>query len=119
MITTSAIASEIYALALDNKFEQIQRLYFADDAKSIEAEEYGALVTVQGLDNIIAKGDAWQKEVEEVHGGYVLEPKVFGNYIFMEMGLDITMKGQPRMEMKEMVKYEVKEGKIISEEFFY
>jgi hypothetical protein len=119
MLSPTQIAAEMYALALDNKFEQIQRLYFAEDAKSIETNPHGALQTVQGLDAIIEKGDAWQQQVEEVYGGYVLEPKVFGNFIFMEMGLDIKMKQQERFEMKEMVKYEVRDGKISSEEFFY
>jgi hypothetical protein len=37
----------------------------------------------------------------------------------MEMGMDVTMKGAGRMNMAEMCKYEVKDGKIISEAFFY
>jgi hypothetical protein len=57
--------------------------------------------------------------LEEMHGAYTNEPKVFGKYIFMEMGLDATMKGMGRMDMKEMCLYETKDGKIISERFFY
>jgi hypothetical protein len=54
-----------------------------------------------------------------MHSAYTNPPAVFGNYIFMEMGIDVTMKGMGRMNIKEMCKYEVKDGKIISEEFFY
>ncbi|MCY7421350.1 MAG: hypothetical protein LH478_06350 [Chitinophagaceae bacterium] len=56
---------------------------------------------------------------EEMHSSYTHEPTVFGNYIFMEMGMDVTMKGMGRMDMKEMCNYEVKDGKIISERFYY
>ena len=37
----------------------------------------------------------------------------------MEMGMDVTMKEMGRMNMTEMCRYEVKDGKIISEEFYY
>jgi len=35
------------------------------------------------------------------------------------MGMDVTMKGAPRMNMDEICLYEVKDGKIIREEFFF
>jgi hypothetical protein len=34
------------------------------------------------------------------------------------MRLDMTMKGQGRMDMAELCVYQVKDGKIISEQFF-
>jgi len=57
--------------------------------------------------------------VEEVHGGWVSEPIVAGNYISVAMGMDVTMKGQGRMNMDEIAVYEVKDGKIVKEQFFY
>jgi limonene-1,2-epoxide hydrolase len=33
------------------------------------------------------------------------------------MRLDVTMKGQGRMDMSELCVYDVKDGKIISEQF--
>jgi hypothetical protein len=35
------------------------------------------------------------------------------------MGMDVTMKGQDRAKMDEIVVYEVKDGKIVKEQFFY
>lgn len=57
--------------------------------------------------------------IEEIHGGFTNEPKVFGNHVFMEMGMDVTMKSMGRVDMKEMCSYEVKDGKIVSERFYY
>jgi hypothetical protein len=45
-------------------------------------------------------------------------PLVAGNSIAFTLTMDITMKGQGRMKSPELCVYQVKDGKIISEEFF-
>ena len=57
--------------------------------------------------------------VEEMHSGFVSDLVVGGNFISCAMGMDVTMKGMGRMQMDEIAVYEVKEGKIISEQFFF
>ena len=57
--------------------------------------------------------------IEAMYGGYTKKPQVFGNFIFMEMGMDAKMKGMDRMNMIEMCRYEVTDGKIVGEEFYY
>jgi len=79
----------------------------------------GGRVTLNDLEVIIAKGQQFHSMIEEMFGSYTNEPKVFGNYIFMEMGMDVKMEGMDRMNMVEMGRYEVKDGKIIAEEFYY
>ena len=54
-----------------------------------------------------------------MHGGYCSEPVVGGSYFSVAMGMDCTMKGAGRMKMDEIAVFGVKEGKIVSEEFFY
>ena len=75
--------------------------------------------TIKGLNGIREKSKKFQSMIEEMHSDYTNEPKVFGDNIFMEMGMDVTMKGMGRMNMSEMCHYETKGGKIISERFFY
>jgi hypothetical protein len=118
-MTTQEVASKLYALCLENKHEQIYTELFSPDAENIEPPHALGLVSVSGLEAILAKTVAFNAGIEEVHSAYTHEPKVFGPYIFMEMGMDVTMKGAGRMNMAEMCKYEVKDGKIISEAFFY
>jgi hypothetical protein len=43
---------------------------------------------------------------------------VAGNAIAMTLSIDVTMKGQGRMQLAEICAYEVKDGKIASEQFF-
>jgi limonene-1,2-epoxide hydrolase len=35
------------------------------------------------------------------------------------MGMDVTMKGAGRINMEEIAVYEVKDGKIVKEQFFF
>jgi len=54
-----------------------------------------------------------------VHGGYTNAPQVAGNFFSCVMGMDVTLKGQPRMKLDEIAVYEVRDGKIVLEQFFF
>ena len=118
-MTTQEIAARLTALCKEGKYEQAQKELYAADAKSIEPAHSQGLQTVEGLENIIKKGDMFQSMVEEMHGGYVSDALVGGNHISLAMGMDVTMKGMGRSKMDEIVVYEVKDGKIVQEQFFY
>jgi hypothetical protein len=119
VMTTKEIADRMSQLFKEYKWTQVQDELFSPDAKSIEPAHAQGMQTVQGLDNIKKKGEEFNSMVEEMHGGWVGEPIVGGNYIAVSMGMDITMKGAGRMNMEEICLYEVKDGKIVKEEFFY
>lgn len=118
-MTTQEIADRLYELCKVGQFETAQNELYAQDATSSELDMTGSLNTVTGMEAIKEKGMNFRNMVEEHHGGYTNEPKVFGNTIFMEMGMDATMKGQGRIYFKEMCHYEVSDGKIISEHFYF
>jgi hypothetical protein len=117
-MTTQEVANRFYELAQQGQFDQILGELFSQDAKSIEPA-HAPWQTVQGLDKIIEKGKSWHEMTEEMHGGYTTEPKVAGNFFTCTMGMDVTIKGQGRMKMDEVAVYEVKDGKIVSEQFFF
>ena len=54
-----------------------------------------------------------------MHGGYASETVVAGNHIAFAMGMDATFKGKGRQKINEIVLYEVKDGKIVKEQFFF
>lgn len=118
-MTTQDIANRLYELCQQGQFETAQGELYSLDATSTERNMQGALETAHGMEAIKAKGKQFQSSIEEMHSGYTNKPTVFGNNIFMEMGMDVTMKGMGRMNMTEMCHYEVKDEKIISEQFFY
>ena len=119
VMTTQEIADRLSELFKESKWEQAQKELYSQDAKSIEPPQSPGMHSVEGLDNIIQKGHVFQSMVEAVHGGYTRGPLVAGNHISFGIGMDVTMKGAGRMMMEEIAVYEVKNGKIVKEEFFF
>ena len=117
--TTQEVANRLSELFKENKWNEAQDELFSEDAQSIEPPHAQGLQTVKGLDNIRKKGQDFQNMVEEVHGGYAGEPIVAGNFIAIAMGMDVTLKGMGRKQIDEIALYEVKDGKIVREQFFY
>jgi hypothetical protein len=119
VLTTQEVANRFYELAKLGNWDRIQEELFARDAKSIEPAHAQGLKSVSGMDNLKEKARQWEAMIEKTHGGYCNEPQVAGNYFSCTMGADITMKGQGRVMMDEVAVYEVKDGKITAEQFFY
>ena len=117
-MTTLEVAHRLVALCREQKWEAAQRELYADDAVSIEpqATPMSPKVTT-GLPNLIAKGRQFVAMVDTMHTLTISEPLVAGQSFACTMALDVTFKGQPRMQMAELCVYEVKNGKIISEQF--
>ena len=118
-MTTQEIASRLYELCQQAQYETAQNELYDANATSTESNMQGGRETATGIEAIKEKGHKFQSMLEEMFSGYTNEPKVYGKYIFMEMGMDVKMKGMDRMNMVEMCRYEVKDGKIIAEEFYY
>jgi hypothetical protein len=119
IMTTQEVANRFYELAQKGSWEQIQDELYSKNAKSIEPASAQGLSSVSGLDNIKEKGKKWEAMVEQVHSGYCNPPQVAGNYFTCTMGTDLTFKGQGRQQLDEVALYEVRDGKIVSEQFFF
>ena len=117
-MTTQQVADRFYELSQQNGFEHILTELYSKDAKSIEPAG-GIFTNAEGIEALMEKGKQFNAMIEEMHGGYCSQPLVAGNFFTCTMGMDVTMKGQPRMKMDEVAVYEVKEGKIVSEQFFF
>ncbi len=112
------IADKLVAHCRQARWEAAQRELFADTAVSREPfpPPVGDQET-KGLAAIIEKGRKFDALIEQVHSLTVSDPLVAANSFAVTMSLDVTMKGQPRMQMAELCVYEVKDGKIVSEQF--
>jgi hypothetical protein len=119
ILTTAQIAKRLIELCSKGKFEHAQGELYADDAISTEPYETpGFHKETRGLQGIIEKGEKFASMVEQVHGVTVSDPLIAGNSIAFAMDLDMTMKGQKRSVAKELCVYQVRDGKIASEQFF-
>lgn len=117
-MTTQQIAHRLVALCREARYEEAQRELYADDA--VSHEPYATPNFAQetrGLPAIIEKGRKFSSMVETMHGTWVSDPLVAANSFACTMRLDVTMKGQGRMDMSELCVYTVKDGRIDSERF--
>jgi len=118
-MTTQQIASRLVELCRQGKFEEAQNELFSKDAVSIEPYATPEFAKeTKGLDAIHEKGKKWEGMVEEMHHMEVSDPMVASNTFACTMRMDITTRGRGRMDMTELCVYQVKDGKIVSEEFF-
>jgi len=117
-MTTPEIAQKLVAHCRQAKWEAAQRELYADDAVSLEPAQTPAFEKeTRGLAAIIEKGRKFDAMIETLHALSVSEPVVATNSFACTMSLDVTMKGQGRMQMKELCVYQVKDGRIVSEQF--
>ncbi len=121
IMTTREIADRFYQLSQEFKWKEIQDELYDENAQSIEPDHAAAqgLKNVQGMEGIKKKADDFENMVEEMHGGYTGKPIVAGNHFAVAMGMEATFKGMGRQKMDEICVYEVKDGKIVKEQFFF
>jgi ketosteroid isomerase-like protein len=118
-MTTQEVANRFHELAQTGQWDKIQDELYADNAVSIEPPGSQGMQSAEGIAAIKQKGKQFGEMVEEMHGGYTTAPVVGGNFFSVGMGMDCTMKGMGRQKMDEIALYEVRDGKIVREQFFY
>ncbi len=117
-MTTQEVANRLVELCRTGQWDKVQAELYAEHCVSIEPQ--GArLERAEGMDAIRAKGEHWQAMVQEVHSGEVSDPLVAGNHFTLTMRNDITFKEAGRQQIEEVCVYEVQQGKVVKEQFFY
>lgn len=115
---TQEVANRLVSLCREGKFQDAQNELYADNAWSHEPD-HRQMPSVQGRENITAKGKQWSDSVAEFHGAEISEPVVAGNRFAVALNMDVTYKNSGRVPMQEIGIYEVEDGKIVSERFVY
>lgn len=117
-MTTQQVANRLVELCRKAEYETAYKELYSNDIVSIEPD--GAPSgRVEGMEAIAAKGKMFQEMTEEFYGIEVSDPIVAENFFSCTMSLDSKMKGMPRAKMDEVCLYQVKDGKIVLEQFFY
>lgn len=119
LITTQEVAARFHELAQQEKWFEIQDEFFADNIRSIDPPGSPYMGYAEGKDSVRKKGEDFVKKIEDFHGAHTTEPVVGGNYFAVGREVDITVQGFGRIQMKQVMLYEVKNGKIVLEQFFY
>ena len=119
-MNTMEIANEMVALCRQGKNLDALTTLFADDVVSVEAgAPPGMEREARGLAAVKAKGEWWLAN-HEIHSAVITGPWPHDDRFIVGFQYEVTNKpsGQ-RMKMDEVGLYEVRDGKIVREEFFY
>lgn len=118
-MTTKEVAARFDELSQTAQWDLIVDELYADDCESIEPGTDPFLQSVKGIEAIREKGKAFNEVIEAFHSAYCTPAVVGGNHFSVAMGMDVTLKGAGRIDMHEVCVYQVENGKIVKEIFFY
>ena len=117
-MTTREVAEKLVAYCRQGDFESPYSELYSPEIVSVEPEGSPTPIT-RGFEELMAKGKAFEEMVETMHGNEVSDPIVAENFFSCTMKMDVTFRGGPRTFMEEICVYEVKDGKIVREQFFF
>ena len=118
IMNAEEVANRLVLLCREGKnVEAINELY---DDNIVSHEPHGSPIREKvGKQAVLEATNQWINSVEELHSAYISNPIVGGNFFACTMKVDATYKERGRNEMDEVCVFEVRDGKIVSEQFFY
>lgn len=117
-MNTKEVAKKLIRYCRDQKHRKAVDELYADNCISREMPGTPDDV-IQGKAAIIAKNNKWFESVKEFHECEVSDALVSGDFFSCLMSIDVTFYGRKRMQLEEICVYQVIQGKIVSEQFFY
>jgi ketosteroid isomerase-like protein len=119
-MSTGTVARRLIELSRAGDFNRAFDELYAEDACSFEVR--GGLVQptagARGLAAIRRKSKAFQQECLKLHAVLVSDPLVAGPYFTIARGFDATYKDGTRRSDRTVCVYEVRNGKIVREQYF-
>lgn len=117
-MNTQEVANKLVQLCREGKNEEAIDSLYAENIVSKEPKGSPMELT-EGKEAVKNKTIQWEESVEEIHSASISEPIVSATHFSVVMDVDATYKEYGRGPMSEICVYEVKDGKIVAEEFFY
>jgi hypothetical protein len=117
--TTQQVADRFFSLTREGKYEEAARELYAPNVVSNEPEGGPAPARTAGHANVVGKTVQFNKDIESVHSNEVSKPIVADNHFAVSMKMDVTTKSAGRITMEEIAVYQVENGKIVRDQFFY
>ncbi len=118
-MTTQELATLLVEMCRKGEVEEAKEKLFSKDIISIEPAEGILPKETKGIDAIRKKAELFISLVENFYGDTISDPIIAGDYFSLSWESDLQMKGEARKTNSELCLYKTKDGKIISEQFFY
>ena len=119
-MTTDQVAKKLVELCKQNKaMEAVQTLYSADVVSKEATPTPDGISEMKGLDAKVGKMQWWESN-HDIHSATVEGPLSAASHFSVRFTYDMTFKPTgKRATMDELGVYQVKDGKIVREEYFY
>jgi hypothetical protein len=119
-MTTKEVATRYYELIQQHQYRQIQEELYAPNVINIEPENDTNLPLVtEGIEALQQKEGLFFSQVEQMYGGTMSEPIVSDYYFSQMTEMDVKMRGKERKLKNQIGVFEVRNGKIVKEQFFF
>jgi hypothetical protein len=117
MFTIHEIANGLKEMLSEQKFVEAYQLLFSEDAESIDPLNTSGQ-PLKGLTTLLNREKDFLSRITSIDKISLSEPVIAGNYFTMSLYMSFEVQGQGHMEVNELCVYKVKDGKIISQQFF-
>lgn len=118
-MTTQQVADRLTTLCRKGEFTEAVKELYAPHVVSHEPEGGQGPARTEGHANVLNKTVQFGESIQEVHANHIGDPIVADDHFAVTMDMDVTMKGMGRTRMKEIAVYQVQDGKIVRDQFFY
>lgn len=119
-MTTQAVANRYHELMQTGQIEQILRELYSPDIVSLEPQNDSGLPRrTEGMAAYREKEKLYFGQIEQMHSTFLSPPLVATVHFTLMLGMEVTIRGKSSKEKREIGVFEVREGKIVHEAWFY
>ena len=119
-MTTQEIANRLVELCRSGDYETCHKELYSPEIISVGPVWSPEENPVQWFDALAEKAKAWHEQMEKFISGWVSDPLVAWRFITLTMWFEYQWKWSSEISKDEEVcVYQVKDGKIVKEMFFY
>jgi hypothetical protein len=117
MYTIHEIANGLKEMVGEQKFVDAYQQLFSDDAESIDPLNTSGQ-PLKGLATLLEREKDFLSRIIAIDKITLSDPIIAGSYFTLSLKMSFEVEGQGHMEVDEICLYKVKNGKIISQQFF-
>lgn len=115
-MTIQKIAGRLVELCRKQKFVEAYKELYAEEAESIDPM-YSGMPPAKGLITLLEREKQFLSKTN-IHSIEVSDPLIAGNHFAINIHMDFTMEERGRKDVEELCVYQVKDGKIVRQQFF-
>jgi hypothetical protein len=112
------IAHRLVELLKEKKFLETQQELFDEDIISQEPDAAPSR-SVTGLAAVLLKESNFLKNIKQWKNFEVSEPIISKDFFSISMFTEVVLVNDRAVSIDEIIVYEVRDGKIVKEQFFY